>query len=395
MNSEIILDLGRQPIANKFLTSLSESDSEYFYRLKVLIERNTGLVSLKTLVPPEKMFNDDYVYHSSGSQTMRKHFKATAEKLNIEYAPQSVLEIGSNDGAFLKNWNTSIADSVEPCGNFAQITNSLGYRTLNSFWNQTTAKELDKKYELIYSANCFCHIHDLHDAFGAIKSVLSSNGVLVIEDPSLNKMVERNSYDQIYDEHAHIFSVYALDKLARSSGLRVIRVEELDIHGGSNRVYISHADSSHKVSFSVGRMLHIEKVNGVTSAAGLSNFEENVSRSKKTLYDKMHEFKKQGHKIISYGATSKSTTVFNYCGLGTDIFDYIIDVTPNKIGKYSPGMHIPVTNCSSGIPEDVTIAFLGAWNFEKEIVAKESKFLERGGIFITHVPEVREIKCTK
>jgi SAM-dependent methyltransferase len=393
MNTETILDLGKQPIANKFLSSLDESDDEYFYRLKVVVENSTGLVSLKTLVPPEKMFNDDYVYHSSGSQTMRDHFRNTATMLSKKYSPQSVLEIGSNDGAFLKNWDTSVADSVEPCGNFAAITNSLGYKTLANFWDQDTAKELDREYDLIYSANCFCHIHDLYDAFKAVKLALSLDGVLVIEDPSLYKMVKRNSYDQLYDEHAHIFSVYALDKLTRSSGLRVIHVEELSIHGGSNRVYISRADSSHKTRSSVGKMLHLEKTTGITTAASLSNFEEQVSRSKKLLHDKMHDFKRKGHKIISYGATSKSTTVFNYCELGTDIFDYIIDTTQDKIGKYSPGTHIPVVNHSDGIPEDVTVAFLGAWNFEKEIVTKEQSFLSRGGIFVTHVPQVREIRC--
>lgn len=392
MTKENILDLGLQPIANKFLTYDELKDDEYFFPLTVSYDIKTGLVSLNHLVPPEKMFNEDYVYHSSGSKTMRDHFASTAELLEKRYSPTSVLEIGSNDGAFLKNWDKSVAESVEPCGNFAELTRSLGYKTLTAFWNKETAKELKKTYDLIYSANCFCHIHDLEDAFEAIKASLSKDGILVIEDPSLLKMVERCSYDQLYDEHAHIFSVYAISNIAKKAGLSVVNVDELNIHGGSNRIYIAHTGSVHKRSQKISNALFKEKQEGITSHTGLSDFQNRVSISMKKLRELLYGFKKEGHKIISYGATSKSTTVFNYCSLGVDIFDYIIDTTPDKIGKYSPGKHIPVIKYEGSIPEDVTIAFLGAWNFEKEILEKEQAFLERGGKFVTHIPETRVIE---
>lgn len=387
------LDLGRQPIANNFLSNHKTISEEYMYNLAVTFDTETKMVSLEEFVPPEMMFNDSYVYHSSMSSTMRNHFKEAAESFQKIFSPNSVLEIGSNDGVFLKNFDTTNASSVEPCGNFAQLTNDLGYYTLPVFWDSDSADNILENrgpQDLVFSANCMCHIQDLKSAFDAVSNVLTETGVFVFEDPSLLKMIERRSYDQIYDEHAHIFSVTALSNMLFNSGLEIFKVEELSVHGGSNRIYAAPA-GSRKVERSVEENLQKEKKAGLDEFITYQYFSRLVEQSKNQLVNILSELKRSGKKIVSYGATSKSTTIFNYCGITTDLIDYIIDTTPAKQGKLSPGVHIPVVSPEEGFDETVDYAFLGAWNFQKEIVEKESAFVTRGK-FITHVPYVKFVK---
>ena len=383
------LDLGIQPIANKFLQEADED--EYKFNLTVEFDDETKLVSLGNFVRPELMFNDSYVYHSSNSDTMRKHFKDYSDLLKRDFDPQKVLEIGSNDGVFVRNFDEKTTIAVEPCGNFANMTNSLDYKTYDEFWNLKLARKIvtnHGKRDLISSSNCICHIQDLEDAFNAVYECITDNGVFVFEDPSLIRMLERVSYDQIYDEHAHIFSVTALQNLLNRSGLEIFRVENLDVHGGSNRIYACKQDTQ-KIENSVVENLNIEQEYGIGDLTTYREFAKKVERSKDALINLLTSLKDEGRKIVSYGATSKSTTVFNYCSIGPELIDYIVDTTKDKQGKLSPGAHIPVIAPEKGFDDSVDVAFLGAWNYEKEILTKEDKFLRNGGRFITHIPYVR------
>ena len=387
------LDLGIQPIANNFLSTVDQIKDEYKFHLTVTFDEETKLVSLSDFVPPELMFNDSYVYYSSLSQTMRSHFKETADLLTREFSPRKILEIGSNDGVFLKNFGNEIAIAVEPCGNFSEITKNLGYTTYKNFWTSELAEEIafnHGRQDLIFAANCICHIQNLDEAFDAISKSLSSSGVFVFEDPSLLKMMERNSYDQIYDEHAHIFSVTSLKSILIKCGLEIFKVQNLSIHGGSNRIFVCH-EKTRKIDKSVEENLTKENNFGLNSIAAYRQFAKNVQRSKDQLLDLLSELKRKKYKIVSYGATSKSTTVFNYCEIGPDLIDYIVDTTEAKQGKFSPGVHIPVVSPEEGFNNSVDYAFLGAWNYEKEIAQKEKRFL-KSNRFITHVPHVRFIK---
>tara|TARA_R100000008_G_scaffold42845_1_gene24732 strand:+ start:253 stop:1440 length:1188 start_codon:yes stop_codon:yes gene_type:complete len=386
------LDLGRQPIANGFLKD-KDFDGEFFFDLKVQFDDETCLVSLSEFVPPEKMFNDDYVYHSSMSITMREHFEDAARTFINEYEPSKVMEIGSNDGVFVRHFPEDTTIAVEPCGNFAAMTNEQGYQTYAEFWNVDLARKILEdhgKQELIFSANCMCHIQDIDNAFEAIGNLLTQEGVFIFEDPSLLKMIERNSYDQIYDEHAHIFSVVALNNLLHKHNLQIFKVENLDVHGGSNRIFVKRVDNTViGMDNSVWRNIEMERNAGLHKYNTYVDFAKKVEKSKTKLVETLRGYKSQGKKVVSYGATSKSTTVFNYCGIGPDLIDYIVDTTKDKQGKYSPGTRIPVISPESGFDNTVDVAFLGAWNFKKEILNKESGFLERGGKFVTHVPHVR------
>ena len=385
------LDLGRQPIANKFLKEDEISD-EFFFDLKVVFDEETKLVSFKDFVKPELMFNDDYKYTTSLSTPMVNHFKETAEMLKKKFKPKKVLEIGSNDGPFICNFPKEDSICVEPCDNFARVTADMGYITSTEFWTTELSdkiKDSNGYVDLIYSANCVCHIQDLDDAFKAVKNLLTPGGIFVFEDPSLLRMLERGSYDQIYDEHAHIFSVIALDNLLRRNGLKIFSVDNLSVHGGSNRIYANHIESS-LVGDSVRQSINEEMVFGLDQFETYQIFADRVKKSKEVLHRKLSNLKHNGKRIVSIGATSKSTTVFNYCGIDSSLIDCITDTTPDKQGLLAPGSHIPVVDRESVNLNDYDYAFLGAWNFKSVIANKESEFVKNGGKFITHVPEVMD-----
>ena len=383
------LDLGKQPIANNFCKE-DEYEGEFFYDLKVVFDEDTKLVSLKDFVKPELMFNENYAYNTSMSTPMVNHFKSVADMLTEEFRPVNVMEIGSNDGPFIRHFDPTTAVCVEPCGNFADITYDMGYETYAEFWTTELSQKIKSEcgnMDLIYSANCICHIQDLDDCFSAVANLLSEDGVFVFEDPSLLRMLERGSYDQIYDEHAHVFSVTALDNILKKNGLTLFDVDNISVHGGSNRIYASKS-SDVVVKDSVTRNLMEERQFGVDKFETYQIFADRIEKSKKDLVNLLTKLKNEGKKVISIGATSKSTTVFNYCGIRSDLIECITDTTPDKQGTLAPGSYIPVVARDIVNLNEYDYAFLGAWNFKDLIANKEREFVENGGKFITHVPEI-------
>ncbi len=382
------LDLGKQPIANGFLTE-DEFDDELRYDLSVGVDEDTYLVTHMDYIDPGLIFNDKYAYRGSMSRTMRSHFAEFSYSLR-HYLPDNpqILEIGSNDGVFLSNWHQTNTFAVEPCGNFAKETNNLGYKTYNEFWNQGLSEQIAKEQgcmDLVFAANCICHIPDLDSTFKAVHNILSQDGLFIFEDPSLAAMININSYDQIYDEHPHIFSVTALNSILRRNGLSIVRVDNINSHGGSNRIWATKL-STVVPDASVRANMEFESIIGLDSLDTFVKFTSRVHQSKADLVELLQRCKAHNKKVISYGATSKSTTIFNYCGIGTDLIQYITDTTPEKQNKFSPGAHIPIISPDMGFDNTVDFAFLGAWNFADEIKDKEKDFKGR---FITHVPIVR------
>ena len=386
------LNLGSQPIANGFLNK-KEFNSEFFYNLSVVFDEKTKLVSLKEFVEPELMFNENYIYRSSGSEVMRKHFKDISNHIKKQFNPKNILEIGSNDGVFIKHFNKDNSICIEPCNNFANITNNLGYKTYNKFWDFNLSEQIKKQYgkfNIVYAANCMCHIPNINESFKSINNILNDKGIFIFEDPSLAEMLNRNSYDQIYDEHAHIFSITALKNLLEENNLEIFKVENLLVHGGSNRLYVKKINNKDiKIDNSVKSNLDYEDIIGINNIDIYFKFDKRVKQSKKDLYELLCKLKDKKEKIISYGATSKSTTIFNYCNIDNKLIDCIVDTTIDKQGKYSPGIHIPVISPKEGFTFDINYVYLGAWNYTDYIIEKEQKFIKRGGKFITHVPIVK------
>ena len=391
------LDLGMQPLANKYLTKkdIIKKNKELFYHLEVGFDSKTKLVSILNTVPSKKMFDNNYPYRSSMSQTMILSFKKLAKNLINTYNPNSILEIGSNDGSLIRNFSKKKAICVEPCKNLAKITKRMGYKTYSNFWNMQLAKKIkskNKNIDLIYSANTLSHINDLNSVFKSITYVLSDDGILIIEDPSLLKCLQKVSYDQFYNEHIYVFSLLSINNLIKKYKLEVFNIEKLNTHGGSLRYYIKKiSNNKFEVHKKVKMQLNREVSYGINKYSTYIEFKNKVESSKRKLKQIFLNLKKKNKKIIGYGATAKSTTVLNYCNIKNETLEYFLDTTPNKAGKYMPGTHICIKEYNKTLLNKANYVFLGAWNFKEEIFKKERRYIKNGGKFITHVPIPRII----
>ena len=383
------LDLGLQPLANSFIKKKNISLKEKKFKLSVGFNKKNYLVSIINTVSKEKMFNKDYPYKSSESKTMKKSFKLLANKIKKKFKPSFTIEIGSNDGAFIKNFKKKDVVGVEPCKNLAQLTKREKYKIYAEYWNIRLAKKITKyrKADLIYSANTLSHIKNYNEIFKAIKNSLSDNGILILEDPSLLECLKNVAYDQFYCEHIYVFSTIALKAILNNFDLEIFNIENTKTHGGSNRYYIKDKSNiKFKIHKNVKKEINKEIKFGLHKFSTYKNFGSKVRKSKKNLLNIFKKLKKNNFKIIGYGATAKSCTVLNYCGLGNTDIKYFYDTTTYKINKYLPGSKILIKEYKKLDRREVDIVYLGAWNFKDEIFKKEQSFIKKGGKFITHIP---------
>ena len=340
------------------------------------------------------MFNDEYPYKSSESKTMKLSFKNLTNKIKKNFKPKFIIEIGSNDGIFLKNFSKDSIVGVEPCENLAKLTQKKKYKTFPEYWNLELAKKITvkNKADLIYSANTLSHIKNLDEIFKAINYGLSKNGILILEDPSLLQCIKNVAYDQFYCEHIYVFSTIALNQVLKKFNLEIFDIENTKTHGGSNRYYIKkNINKIYKIKKSVQKELDKEIKFGLHKFITYKKFGSRVKKSRKQLLKIFLKLRNKNRKIIGYGATAKSCTVLNYCKIGTNLIDYFYDTTSYKIGRYLPGSKILIKKYLKLDKKKVDVVFLGAWNFKKEIFHKEKKFIKEGGKFITHIPYPRII----
>jgi methylation protein EvaC len=392
--NKIFLDLGLQPLANNYLNKKDLRKKEKKYKLKVGINNDTKLVSINKPISSRIMFNNKYPYRSSMSKTMIKSFKDLSKKISKKFKPKKILEIGSNDGSFIKNFSKKRVIGIEPCSNVEKITKKKGFNTYARYWNNITAKKILKengKVDIIYSANTISHIHDLDEVFKSINIVLNERGTLIIEDPSLLECLKKNTYDQFYNEHIYVFSLIGLENILQKNGLEIFDVENLKIHGGSNRYFIKKKQNIRKIESTVKIHRNKELRYGLNKFSTYKSFAKRVRSSKKALKNIFEKINLNNKKIIGYGVTAKSTTILNYCKIGRDLIEYFVDTTKDKQNKYTPGTKIPIYKYPGFINKNIDYIFLGAWNFKEEIFKKEINFIKRNGKFIIHTPKPKII----
>ena len=373
-NCNVFLDLGKMPLANGFLKK-KDFKNEYFFYLKVGFSKSLSLVQLVKCPNPKKMFNKDYPFYTSSSLHMIKHFKKYASWIKKKFLKSdgSILEIGSNDGTFLDNFKKNFKVGFEPSRSVHKVAISKGILSINKFFNQSNIKgfiKSKKKFDVIVASNVICHIPNQNDLIASMNKLLKENGSIIFEEPYLGSMYKKISYDQIYDEHVYMFSASSINKLYKLHGLKLIDAIPQMTHGGSMR-YIISKDKNKNTSARLKKILKQEKSNFTDSLKGCLIFQKKVELSKKKLINKITLLKKKGHKICGYGATSKSTTILNYCNINNQLIDCIFDTTPDKINKFSPGKHIPIVDYKFFKKTDYKKIFLFAWNHKKEILKKE------------------------
>lgn len=389
------MSFGRMPIANGFLTAGQIAD-EYYFNLQVGFCPNCTMVQLTEQVDREKMFHDEYAFFSSTSTRMAEHFRRFAGSIRNHYlgsADPFVVEIGSNDGIMLQNFaQAGIRHlGIEPSANVAEVARGKGIQTICEFFDEDLARQIVAEHgqaDAFLGANVMCHLPYLHSVAAGIKILLKPSGVLVFEDPYMGDIVEKTSYDQIYDEHAFYFSVTSISNLFAKHGLEVIDTIPQNVHGGSMRYVISHK-GAREPRPSVAAQRAKEAAMGLSETATYERLREDIERSRDDLMNLLRDLKRQGKRVVGYGATSKSTTVTNYCGITPDLVEFISDTTPIKQGKLSPGAHIPVRPHQEFAANNPDYALLFAWNHGEEIIEKESGFQSAGGKWIVYVPEVK------
>jgi methylation protein EvaC len=389
------LSFGRMPIANGFLSADQFAD-EYFFDLQVAFCQNCHMVQLAELVERERMFHDNYAFFSSTSTRMAQHFQEFASWVRQIYLSDDdpfVVELGSNDGIMLRNF--AAADirhlGIEPSANVAEAARLKGVRTISEFFDEELATRIlatDGPADVVAGANVMCHIPYIHSVFAGVKKLLKPRGVLVFEDPYLGDIVEKTSYDQIYDEHAFYFSAASISFLASRHELELIDVLPQKVHGGSMRFVLGHR-GAYSISPAVDRLCEKEAALGLASPETYAKLRRNIEASRDELRVMLEEFSRAGSRVAGYAATSKSTTVTNYCGLTTRLVEFISDTTPIKQGKFSPGAHIPVRPYEEFKANYPDYGLLFGWNHAEEIMAKEQAFRAAGGKWIVYVPRVQ------
>ena len=391
------VDFGDMPIANAFSAKEKLID-EYTFPMKVGFCEHCNMVQLVEQPERERMFHENYAFFSSTSNYMKEHFKNFANSVSeLQNLNENsfVVEVGSNDGIMLQNFVTDNIPclGVEPSKNVAQVAREKGIEVVAEFFDQSLAESIiatHQKADVILSANVMCHIPYMHSIYDGIKVLLKDQGVFVFEDPYLGEVIEKTSFDQIYDEHVFLFSALSVSHLANMHDLELIDVEYQITHGGSMRYTVAHKGVK-KVSNNVINLIDKEKKLGLDSSEAYSSFSDDVNQIKGDLIKLLTTLKNEGKKVVAYGATSKSTTVANYFGITPDLVECIYDTTPIKQNKFSPGMHIPVLPYEQFHDSNPDYVLLFAWNHAVEIMKKEKDYMSNGRHWITYIPKVEVI----
>ena len=380
------MSFGKMPIANGFLYQRNFK-KEFFFDLEVGFSKKLSLFQINDHPKPEQMFNSNYPFYTGSSKGMVKHFEEYSRWIKKNYGTHLnyLVEIGSNDGTFLNNFVKEKIKIMgfEPSSNVAKISKKKGIKTINKFFNYNNVKKykfLKKKVNIITAANVICHVPDLKSLINGVDYLLDKDGYFIFEEPYLGSMYKKVSYDQIYDEHIFIFSATSVSKIFKRFGFQLIDALPQSTHGGSMRYVVSRA-GRHKVKKNLKKLLKKEKSLNIDSMKGCIKFKEKCEKSRENLQRRINIYKKKGLKIAGYGATSKSTTILNYCGIDYKDINYICDTTPKKIGKYSPGTHIPIVSMNHFYKNLPDAIFLFAWNHKNEIFKKEKKILRRANWF--------------
>jgi len=388
---QLILSLGRTPLANALLTQAQLAQPEPTFPLDLVFCPQCALVQITETVPPEQLFGH-YLYLSSFSETMLKHSEELARRMVIDCALDGqslVVEVASNDGYLLQYYKRAGVPvlGIEPATNIAEVAERRGIPTLTRFFGLELARELrgqGRRADIIHANNVLAHVADLNGFVAGIALLLKEGGRAVFEVPHVEPMIERLEFDTIYHEHLCYYSLTALMPLFERHGLIVVDVEEIPLHGGSLQVYVSDSgEASPRVLDLLGR----EQAAGVDGFEFYSEFADRVRRLKDDLVERLRALRDSGSRIAGYGASAKGSTLLNYCGIGREMLDFVADRSTVKQGLYTPGTHLLIKPPEALLEERPDHVLLLTWNFAAEILRQQAEYLRQGGHFIIPVPE--------
>ncbi|MSU58888.1 MAG: class I SAM-dependent methyltransferase [Pedosphaera sp.] len=393
----LILDLGRQPLANNLLTPTDLAKAEPKFPLRLAVCQSCWLLQITDLVPPVELFSE-YLYFSSFSDLMLRHSREACEGYLKEFGLNDrslVVEVASNDGYLLQNFVKAKVPclGIEPAANIAKVAREKGIETLVEFFGQKLAGHLavqNRQADLILGNNVFAHAPDTNDFVAGLKTLLKPDGRIALEFPYGADFIEHTEFDTIYHEHVFYFTLTALKPLFERHGLTIFRIQRLPIHGGSLRLFAGHT-GAHAVEKSAVDLLAEETRKGVNAPGYYEGFGNQVRAIKDDLVALLAKLKRESKRIAAYGASAKGSTLLNYYGVGADTLDFVADRSTYKQGWLTPGTHIPIVPPEELLKRKPDYTLLLTWNFADEILAQQKAYRDAGGKFIVPIPRVKVI----
>lgn len=393
-----VVDLGTSPLCQRHVTPARFNHAEAVYPLHVYVCSECFLVQLPAYVAREEIFDAEYGYFSSFSETWLEHARNYVSMMLPRFglgAHSKVVELASNDGYLLQYFVQAGVPvlGIEPTANTAAAAVRRGVPTLTEFFGRETAhqvREREGAANLILGNNVLAHVPDINDFVGGMKILLASAGVVTMEFPQLLHLFEQNYWDTIYHEHFSYLSFTTVQRIFAQHGLTLFDVDELSTHGGSIRIYARHeADSSKPVHPRVAAMLEREARAGHTRLDYYTSFGERVKESKRELLEFLIAAKRAGKRVAAYGAPGKGNTLLNYCGIRTDFIDYTVDRSPHKQGNFLPGSRIPIHAPDKIRETRPDYLLLLPWNLSAEIMRQMADIRTWGGKFVVPIPRVK------
>jgi len=391
----IVTDLGMSPPCQSFLSAAELNQMEPFYPLVVWVCDECWLVQLQAYVSAEEIFTE-YGYFSSFSDDWLAHCRRDAETQIERWGLDTdalVVDVGSNDGYFLRWFATQGIPvlGIEPAKNVAAAAEERGIPTVTEFFGTALADRLTAEgrcADLLTGKNVLAQIPDLNDFVAGLAVLLAPGGVVTIEFPHLQRLVEGNQFDTIYQEHFSYFSLYTTERIFAAHGLTLFDVDELWTHGGSLRVYARHTDDTSKpVTDRVHEIREREIELGYNSPRAYETFDARVRATRRRLLEALFEFEAAGQRVVAYGAAGKGMTLLNYCGIRSDLVSFVADRNPYKHGRFCPGVHIPVLPPDAIAETRPDVVLVLPWNLKDEICAQLGFIREWGGRFLIPIPE--------
>ena len=390
-----VANLGLSPVANDYVDAGGYREAEPFYPLEARVCRICRLVQTVDVRRAEEIFRADYAYFSSHSTTWLDHARtyvdAMAERFGLG-ADSQVIEVASNDGYLLQFAQARGLRclGIEPSESVALAACDKGIETRIEFFGSTLADKLvreGRRADLLVANNVLAHVPDINDFVRGAATLLADEGVATFEIQHLLKLMQRHQFDTIYHEHFSYLSLLAAQRIFDRAGLRVFDAEELETHGGSIRFFVCRTGASHRTSGNVERVLQEEIRYGLGGDDAYRSWSEGVKETKRALLEMLIGLKRQGKSIVGYGAPAKGVTLLNYCGIGPDFLDYTVDRAPSKIGRFMPGIRLPIRAPDAIFETRPDYILILPWNIKDEIKAQLGSVRDWGAKFIVPIPK--------
>lgn len=403
-NIKKFIDFGNVPLAGGFFPKNSTNkafNNEKLYPLEVYFCPNCYLVQSNNTIPPKILFKK-YFYFSSTISSLVKHFeKYTKDLMRLTSNPKktTVLEIGCNDGVFLKPLKNNGFNviGVEPATNVVQPLINKGFNIYNTFFTERTAKRIKKengKVDIVLGTSSLAHIDNMHDILRGVKTLLKDDGVFIVEEHYLGNLIDEHQYDMIYHEHPSYYSLLSLNEFLEMYDMEVFMAKYSTLRAGLMRYYIQNKVSGkRRVSKSVTNLLEVEKRKGYDKLSTYRAYYKNIKITRKNLMSVIKELKSKDKTIVGYGASGRATIIMSFCGITRDHIDYMVDDAPTRQDIYMPGNHVPVRSSTilDNPEKRPNYAIVFAWPFIDEIRKRKKGYLKSGGKFIIPLPKVKII----